>query len=80
MKRVSEHVKNPSAIRDHRHSCHSCQSFGISDYISSFSIIDKASTDFDLKILEALHILDKNPKLNKQLSNNGTSFILNVFK
>ena len=79
MKRVSEHIKNPSAIREHRNCCPSCKSFSSNDFIDLFSVVEKANSDFDLQISEALHILDKNPQLNKQLSNNGTSFILNIY-
>ena len=79
MKRVSEHIKNPSAILEHRNSYSTCKLFSPDDFFDSFSIVEKANPDFDLQILEVLHILDKNPNLNKQLSNNGTAFILNVF-
>ena len=76
-KRVSEHISAPSAIHEHRKKCITCNEND--DFIDLFSVLDKSNSDFELRILEALHIRDKNPSLNKQLLNNGSSFMLNIF-
>ena len=76
-KRITEHEKNGSAIYNHMGTCGQCKRHGIS---KCFKVLIKGNTDFDLTILEALQIRDKNPSLNKQLTNDGSTFILNVFK
>ena len=75
-KRVTEHTHSGSAVHSHITQCSVCQPHDIFD---QFSVLDSANTDFDLQILEALHIIDKRPILNKQLTGNGSSFILNIF-
>ena len=44
-----------------------------------FSVIKKCSSDYDCKIHEALLIKKHQPKLNKQLYENGSSFLLQLF-
>lgn len=75
-KRVTEHQKIGSAIFSHIQDCHKCQNSKIFD---SFSVLNKANSDFDLQILEALYIIDRKPNLNKQLAGDGSSFVLNLF-
>ena len=75
-KRIVEHLKPNSAIGGHISKCNQCNS---QNYVNSFKVIDKAHTDFDLQILEALLITDNRPQLNKQLGNDGTSFKLKIF-
>ena len=69
-KRIAEHagrsfrtnslLSHPphSAIRDHTFGCNSSIS------INQFKIIDSTSNQFDLKIIESLHILSIKPSLN----------------
>ena len=76
-KRVNEHRTSNSAIGNHLQNCTKCKSN--EDFFSNFSVIDRADEDFDLQILEALHIIKNRPKLNKQLSNDGATYILNIF-
>ena len=47
-----------SAVRDHLSQCDSPTS------ISNFDILDKAYANFDLRILESLHIFKLRPRLN----------------
>ena len=77
MKRVTEHKKAKSAIRNHLTNCNLCNTN--ENFLNQFSVIDKANSDFDLQILEAIHIINDRPTLNKQLANNGTSYILSIF-
>ena len=74
--RVGEHGTTRSAISDHLNSCSSCKS---KFSINLFSILDTGKNDFEISIKEALHIKAKKPQLNKQLTTQGTSFILNIF-
>ena len=53
--------------------CNQCNS---QNSVNSFKVIDKAQTDFDLQILEALHITDNRHQLNKQLGDESSSFKL----
>ena len=76
-KRADEHLEGNSAIYTHVSSCCDCQSSV--GYHQAFSILDRADRDFDLKILEALQIKERQPTLNKQLATGGASFHLNVF-
>ena len=64
--RVKEHLSSSktSHIYQHIHSNNLCK--GKSNE-TNFSIIDKASTEFTLKIKEALHIKWDKPNLNKQI-------------
>ena len=76
-KRITEHQKSGSAIHTHLDICNSCKNN--KDFVNCFSVLDKGGSDFELQILEALHIMDKKPNLNTQLVNNGSSFALNIF-
>ena len=76
-KRVSEHKKSTSAIHSHLSSCNTCKNSA--SFIDQFTVIDRGNTDFDIQILEAIHIFQDRPTLNKQLSNNGSSYILTIF-
>ena len=75
--RVNEHKKPNSAVFEHISDCTHCQSNP--NLFSSFKTLDKANNDFDLQILEAINIITSRPKLNTQLANNGTSYVLSVF-
>ena len=77
--RVQEHLHsttNKTAISEHLKLCESCKK---DINIKSFKIIKKCSNEYETKIHEALQIKKINPKLNKQLYANGSSFLLNVF-
>ena len=45
-----------------------------------FKILSTGNSDFDCKIREALLIKSEKPTLNQQLFQNGSTFILCVFK
>ena len=80
--RIQEHfkVKNmKSAVNDHLQKCLYCSSANRDSLFSSFSIIKKCKSKYDTKIQEALIIKKENPVLNKQLYENGVSFLLNVY-
>ena len=76
-RRIHEHQKPGSAIHNHLLNCESCTC--PSGLESSFSVLVKGNSDFDLQILEALLITDERPSLNKQLASDGVSYVLNVF-
>ena len=71
------HLKTESSVKDHIMSCHSCSNIKFS--VNSFKIIKKCSYNFETKIHEALLIKKHNPKLNRKLFANGSSFLLNIF-
>ena len=75
-KRIAEHIKPGSAIHSHIETCNSCNSDNVK---TSFFQIDKANNDFELKILEAIHITENRPNLNKQLVNDGGAYNLRIF-
>ena len=66
--RIKEHKTKASAILDHRLDC-SC-----SCDVDNFEVIDNSFDDFTLRILEAIHIKQSNPKMNRQLTNDGSFF------
>jgi hypothetical protein len=75
--RVKEHKTTPSAIKEHLTTCMICSSqYSCSN---NFSIIATGKNDFETTIKESLHIRYQQPSLNKQLSTQGNSFILNIF-
>ena len=76
--RYVEHIERDkkSAIYLHLNKCNKCKQ---SDLLNNFEIIDKANNDYELKILEALHISKSQPILNKQIFKSGASYILKVF-
>ena len=47
---------------------------------NQFKILSTGNSDFDCKIREALLIKSEKPTLNQQLFQNGSTFILCVFK
>ena len=75
--RVKEHSNSnsQSAVYAHVSSCEECQS----DYSRCFQRIDSGRNDIEVTIKEALHIKFSKPKLNRQLYNSGSSFVLNIF-
>ena len=66
-----------SVIKDHIYNCKSCSTIKYS--ITSFRILRKCNNDYSAKIHEALLIKRLKPELNKQLYENGSSFLLNIF-
>ena len=76
VKRIMEHKSQGSAIFAHLQKCKKCAD---SDLFKCFKVLDKANSDFDLQILEAINIKEKSPTLNKQLVKEGSFFLLNIF-
>ena len=76
-KRITEHQTSASAIRDHLQYCQKCSDSKI--FNQSFGVVGKCNTDFELQILEAIEIISRRPSLNKQLANDGSSYVLNIF-
>ena len=77
--RVKEHLNlgdlhTHSAIKDHLYSCNICSN--IKHSIKSFRILRQCANNYDTKINETLLIKRYKPELNRQLFNNGTSFLL----
>ncbi len=75
--RIGEHLKGSSAIYTHITKCEFCNNE--SNLRKQFKTIECANSDFELQILEALHIIEKRPPLNVQLARSGTSYNLNIF-
>ena len=79
--RVGEHLgfqlKTESSIKEHIISCDIFSSTRFN--VNSFKIIKKCNFNFETKIHKALLIKKHNPKLNRQLFANGSSFLLNIF-
>ena len=80
--RVREHLhpKVRSAVGKHINNCHVYKKkkkklAGVND----FKIMRACSTEYNIKIQEALLIKKSNPKLNSKLTANDLSFLLNVF-
>ena len=74
--RMKEHKKPNSSIGSHLLSCNSC----CKNYsINSFKILASGTSDYDIRVKEALLIKIKKPILNDQLLHNGSSFFLNIF-
>ena len=71
------HLKTESSVKEHIMSCDSCSNIKFN--VNSFKIIKKCNSNFETKIHEALLIKKHNPKLNRQLFANGSSFLLNIF-
>ena len=70
------HLKTESSVKEHIMSCDSCSNIKFN--VNSFKIIKKCNSNFETKIHEALLIKKHNPKLNRQLFANGSSFLLNI--
>ena len=79
--RVGEHLgfqlKTESSVKEHIMSCAICSNTKFN--VNSFKIIKKYNSNFETKIYETLLIKKHNPKLNRQLFANGSSFSLNIF-
>ena len=60
----------------HVHSCETCRTSD--NCVHLFKMID-VNDDFEMKTLEALHMIEEIPQLNKQLKDEGISTILNIF-
>ena len=73
-KRITEHQKTGSAIHTHICNCDKCSNS--ETFFKSFDVLGKGNTDFELQILEAIEIISQRPTLNKQLANNGSTYIL----
>ena len=74
---MNEHRKSGSAIFNHIQKCDCCKNS--TDLYASFSVLNQANNDFELQILEAMQITENRPELNKQLTGNGSSFVLNIW-
>ena len=74
--RVKEHAISPSAVSNHLSSCETCKS---NFSCNNFSIIDSGKNDYEITVMEALHIKFKKPTINRQLFTQGSFFVLNVF-
>ena len=72
------HLKTESSVKEHIMLCDICSNTKFN--INSFKIIKKCNSNFETKIHEALLIKKHNPKLNRKLFANGSSFLLNIFK
>jgi len=85
--RVDEHLNSnqkstksgDSAIRKHLETCQKCFQETRLNQMEHFEILRQCSTPYSAKIQEALLIKRHNPKLNKQLFNNGASVTLKVY-
>ena len=81
--RAKEHLNLGSSvkskIKDHIIECNLCNKKDMDSLMHRFSVIKKCSSDYDCKIHEALLIKKHQPKLNKQLYENGLSFLLQLF-
>ena len=75
--RIKEHRSEKSAIGQHLQTCHTCD-HNFNE--NQFKILSTGNSDFDCKIREALLIKSEKPTLNQQLFQNGSTFILCVFK
>ena len=75
--RINEHQKSGSAVYSHIRSCHKCESS--MDPTEQFTVLCSSTSDFDLKILEALQIMEERPILNSQLMSQGSFYNLNIF-
>ena len=75
--KVKEHSNSNSSSAVHAHilSCAQCQS----DYSKCFELVDSGRNGIEVTIQEAIHIKFSKPKLNKQLFNSGSSFVLKFF-
>ena len=73
--RVKEHLTGNSAVHDLISQCQ----LGRHGTIDNFKVLDCGCHDLDIKIKEALYIKSNKPKLNNQIFQKGSSFLLNVF-
>ena len=75
--RANEHLRPSSAIATHMESCINCKN--CSNFFQHFKVLEKGNSDFDLIILEALHIIHERPILNEKLMNDRAFYLLNIF-
>ena len=78
--RAREHFNlknNKSAISQHLQKCSTCNTGKFN--LSSFCVMKKCRSNFATKIQEALLIKKQNPTMNRQLYENGSSFLLNIY-
>ena len=88
LKRAKEHLNLGSSVKSKiKHliiECNLCNKKDMDSLINRFSLIHrfsvlvKCSSDYDCKIHEALLIKKHQPKLNKLLYENGSSFLLQL--
>ena len=80
--RAREHLNlnsnTKSAITDHLQQCTSYFKIEINLY-SSFTVLKKCSSEYNVKIHKAMFIKQNKPLLIKQLYVNGCSFLLKYF-
>ena len=76
-KHLGFHLKTESSVKDHIMSCDICANSNFN--VNSFKIIKKCDSNFETKIHEALLIKKHNPRLNRQLFANRSSFLSNIF-
>ena len=75
--RIKEHRSEKSPIGQHLQTCHTCD-HNFNE--NQFKVFSTCNSDFDCKIREALLIKSEKPTLNQQFFQNGSTFILCVFK
>ena len=75
--RAEEHFSKRSAILDHLNTCQKCKNSVSVE--KKFSILTTAQNLFDLSVKEALKIKQNRPVLNRQLANDGSSYLLKIF-
>ena len=77
---MKEHLdikkSSKSEVKTHINSCYHCRSNAT---YNSFEVIKKCQNNFSTLIHEALIIRHKDPTLNKQLYQKGSSFTLKIF-
>ena len=73
--RINEHLQKDakSNIFQHLQDSRACNSVCNKDY---FSVIDRATTEYQLKMKEAMHIEWMRPKLNKEIKHYTLSLIV----
>ena len=72
---IDEHENNPPAINEHLHNCSRCNS----EIDQQFKIMYKGIADYEISIVEALKIKDRQPKINRSAEYNGVSYLLKIF-
>ena len=74
--RSAEHLSQRPAIFDHLKECKTCKA---SASLKSFTVLHTAQNDIELRIKEALYIKKQQPPLNRQLAQQGASYLLSIF-
>ena len=78
--RIQEHLHHKttkSATREHFDICQNCE-LNNTD-LNGFKVLSICDSEYATKIQKALLIKKHNPKLNRQLYANGSSFLQNVY-